>query len=99
MGDEAFDLLAGGFAESLGAAKIDRVGLEEVWIELMLTDQLAETVADLGSTVVAILPIDRLGRHLLRLPGGWSGFGKRADLLDRADADAVGLAQGPVDSP
>src|SRR6478672_1599983 len=25
---------------------------------------------------------------------GRTGFGKRADLLDRADADAVGLAQG-----
>jgi hypothetical protein len=62
----------------------------------VLADQLAEAIADLGATTV---PVDRLGRELLRLPRGWSRFGKRADLLDRADADAVGLAQGPVDRP
>ena len=37
-----------GFAESLGAAEIDGVGLHQVGIELVLADQLAETVADLG---------------------------------------------------
>ena len=63
-------------------------------------DQLAKAVADLGAAVVSVVPIDRLGRELLRLPGGrGSRSGKRADLLDRADADAVGLAQGPVDLP
>jgi hypothetical protein len=62
----------------------------------MLADQLAEAVANLRAAVVAI---HRLGRKLLRLPRGRSRFGKRADLLDRADADAVGLAQGPVDRP
>ena len=99
MGDEAFDLLAGGFAEGLGAAEIDGVGLDEVGIELVLADQLAEAVADFGTAVVSVFPIDRPGRELLRLPGGRSGFGKRADLLDRANADAVGLAQGPIDRP
>ncbi len=65
----------------------------------LLADQLAEAVADLGATVVSVLSIDRLGWELLRLPRGRSGFGKRPDFLDRADADAVGLAQGPVDRP
>ncbi len=71
--DEAFDLFAGGFAEGFGAAEIDGVGLDEVGIELVLADQLAEAVANLGSAVVSVLSIDRLGRELLRLPGGRSG--------------------------
>jgi hypothetical protein len=55
VGDEAFDLLAGGFAEGLGAAEIDGVGLHEVGIELVLADQLAEAVADFGASVVSVL--------------------------------------------
>jgi len=35
VGDKTFDLLAGGFAESLGAAEIDGVGLDQVGIELI----------------------------------------------------------------
>jgi hypothetical protein len=99
MGDKTFDLLAGGFAEGLGAAEINGVGLDEVGIELMLADELTETVTDFGTAVVSVLAIDRLGRKLLRLPGGWSRFRKRPNLLDRADTDAIGLAQGPVDRP
>ena len=66
VGDEALDLFAGSFAESLGAAEIDGVGLDEVGIELMLADQLAEAVTDLAATVG---PLDGLGRKLLRLAG------------------------------
>jgi hypothetical protein len=69
--DKAFDLFAGGFPEALGAAEIDGVGLHKVGIELVLTDQLAEAVANFGSAVisiVSILCIDRLRRKLLRLP-------------------------------
>ena len=99
MSDERLDLFAGGFAEALGAAEIDRVGLHQVGIELVLADQLAEAVADLGATVVSVLAIDRLGRELLCLPRGGNRFGERADLFNRADADAVGFAQGPVDCP
>src|SRR6266566_2833031 len=63
----------------------------------MLANQLAEAVADLGSGAVYVFPVHRLGRELLRLPRQRSRFGKRPDLLDRADPDAIGLAQGPVD--
>lgn len=45
MGDEGFDLLAGSLTEGLGAAEVDGVGLDEVGVELMLADQLAEAVA------------------------------------------------------
>ena len=60
MGDEGFDLLSGGFAEGLGAAEVDGVGLDQVGVELVLADELAEAVADLGSPIVSVLPIDRL---------------------------------------
>jgi hypothetical protein len=63
--DEAFDLLASGFAQGLSATKIDGVGLDQVGIELMLADQLAEAVADFGTAVVSVLAIDRLGWELL----------------------------------
>ena len=82
MGDEAFDLFAGGFAKGLGAAEIDRVALDEIGIQPVLADELAEAVADLGSTVVSILAVDRLGWELLRFSGGRSRFRKRADFLD-----------------
>ena len=45
MNEKAFDLFAGRFAEGFGAAEIDGVGLDEVGIELVLADQLAEAVA------------------------------------------------------
>jgi hypothetical protein len=47
---------------------VDGVGLDQVGIKLVLADELAEAVADLGSTVVSVLAIDRLGWELLRLP-------------------------------
>jgi len=88
--------LAGSFAKGLGPAEIDGVGLDEVGIELMLADDLAEAVADFRAAVV---PVGGLRREVLRVPGERSGVGKRTNPLDRADADAVGFAQGPVYSP
>ena len=62
VSNEAFDLLTGGFAEGFGAAEIDGVGLDQVGIELMLPDQLAETVADFGTAVVSAISVSGLGR-------------------------------------
>jgi hypothetical protein len=76
LSDESFDLLTVGFAEAFGSAEIDRVGLHQVGIELVLTDQLAEAVADFGPAVVSVLTIHRLGRELLRLARGGNWFGK-----------------------
>ena len=73
--DEVFDLLAGGFSQGLGAAEIDGIGLHQFGIELVLADDLAEPVADLGATVVAVA-IGMVGRKLLRLSGGRSRFGR-----------------------
>ena len=82
VGDEAFHLLTGGLPKGLGAAVVDRIGLDQAGIELVLTDQLAEAIAQLRTAVVAVLAIDRLGRELLRVAGGSSRFGKRPDFLD-----------------
>jgi len=76
---KAFDLLARGFAEGFGATEIDSVRLDQVGIELMLTDQLAQAVADSGPALVSVLAIDRLGWELLRLPG--SNFGRARALM------------------
>src|SRR6266566_727348 len=62
----------------------------------MLANDLAKTVADLWT---AIVPVSRLRRELARLAVRMCRLGKGTNLLDRADADAVGLAQGPVDRP
>ena len=45
------------------------------------------------------LPLARLRRKLLRLSRGLRRFGEGPDLLDRADADAVGLAEGAIYRP
>ena len=43
---EVFDLVAGGFAKGLYSAEISRVGFDQVGIEFMLANDLAEAVAD-----------------------------------------------------
>ena len=54
----------------------------------MLADELAEAVPNLGATAVAVRVLWR--KLLARV---WNG----PDLIDRADADTVGLAQGAID--
>jgi hypothetical protein len=64
--DEVLNLFPAGFSESLRAAEVDGVGLYEFGIELVLADDLAEAVADLGASAVAItVPICILWRKLL----------------------------------
>ena len=58
VSDEVFDLLTGGFPKSLGAAEIDGVGLDQVRVELVLTNQLAKAVTDSGTAVVSINGMD-----------------------------------------
>ena len=93
MLDEGLDLLAGGFAQTLGPAEVNGVGLDQIGIELMLADDLAEAVADSGATIV---PVGRLRRELLRFASGFERSGRSTDLLNRANPDAVGLAQSAI---
>lgn len=56
----------------------------------MLPNDLAEVIANLRG---ALIPVGRLGSDLFRLLGGFQWFGKGPNFFDRANADAVGLAQ------
>ena len=73
MRNEGFHLLAGGITKRLDATEIGSIGLDEVGIELVLSNQLAEAVANLRATVVSVR---RLRRELLRLSGGLSRSAK-----------------------
>src|SRR5208337_4174457 len=60
----------------------------------VLADNLAETVADSRARTISVsISIRVLGRKLLSRNLNCS------DLLDRADTDTVGLAQGAIDRP
>ena len=48
MRDEGFHLLAGGVAKGLDAAEVGRISLDQVGIELVLANELAEAVANLA---------------------------------------------------
>jgi hypothetical protein len=86
--NEFLNLFPAGLPERLGAAEVDGIGLYQFRVELVPADDLAKTVADLGTSTVAVRV---LWRELLA--GIWNG----PDFLDRANADAVGLTQGAID--
>ncbi len=52
--DEVLNLLAGGFSKGLGATVVDGVCLDQFGIELVLTNDLAETVTNLRPRTIAI---------------------------------------------
>src|ERR1035437_3230864 len=52
--DEVLNLFAGGLSERLRAAEVDGVGLYEFGIELVLANDLAETVTDLRAAAVPV---------------------------------------------
>src|SRR5215469_6697842 len=94
MDDEVLNLVAGCVTQGLYAAEIDRIGLDQVGIELMLPNDLAEAITN-GATAV---PVSRLWRQLLWLWRRNCRFGERANFFDRADADAISLAESTIDS-
>ena len=55
--DERFDQIAAGFAEFLGAAEISGVAFYEIWVELILANQEAESIAKARLTVTRPIPI------------------------------------------
>src|SRR5689334_18872305 len=59
----------------------------------MLANDLAEAVTDSGPTVITVRGL-RLA--LLRHVRGMCRFGKGSDLIDRADANAIGFPQRTV---
>ncbi len=103
MRDEVLNLLASGFAESLGTAEVDCVGLHQNGIELMLANDLAQAVTNPRAIPVSAIPVCRMCREFsgfaVRFAFRLGGARKRADLLDRADADAVRLPQRAIHRP
>jgi hypothetical protein len=94
--DEGFDLITAGISESGGSAVVGSIGLHESSIELMLTDEQAQAVAEarLGVVVAIIFVRGSLGLN------GWAGrIGSRspAEFLDRTEPDAIGFSEGAVD--
>jgi len=82
--DEVLNLLAAGLSESFRSTEVDGIGLYQFGVELVLADELAETVTDLRATAVAVRV---LWRELLARARNSS------DLLDRAETNSVCLAQ------
>src|SRR5690348_9200441 len=66
----------------------------------MLADELTELIAQAGLGVRA-MAVHPLWRALLVIiiMGARRRRGKRTDLFNRADADAIRLAQGTIDRP
>ena len=65
MNDEVLDLLARGIAQGLGAAEVGAIRLNEVGVELMLADELAQPVANPRPITIAPLPGYRLSSGFL----------------------------------
>ena len=65
MGDEGFDQIPTGFFEDFGAAEVGGIGLHESGIEIELSNEKAELVAQSGLTVTRTISIARNGRGLL----------------------------------
>jgi hypothetical protein len=93
--NESLDLLTTGIAEGSGSTVISGISFHEAGIELVLADQQAKAVAEAGLTVVAVVSGGR-GWELLsraRTRRRWSP----TEFLNRAETDAVGLAESAVD--
>src|ERR1022692_1761816 len=94
---EAFDLLAGGVFEGLGTAEVDGIGFHQLGIELVLTYDLTETVTDLVTCTTIAVPVGILGWKLTLIGSPRHRTRIRSHLLNRADADAIRLAQSTID--
>ncbi|MGA2236386.1 MAG: hypothetical protein ABSG23_12985 [Terriglobales bacterium] len=64
--DEVLNLFPAGLSQRLRAAEGDGVGLYQFGIELVLADDLAETVPNFGAAAIPV-PICVLGRKLFNL--------------------------------
>src|ERR1700722_13314425 len=97
MVDEGFDLLSTGIPQGRSSTVIGGIGLHEAGVQLVLANQEAKSIAETRlADLVAVISV----RGSLALSGWcWQGGSRSpAKFLDRAEADAVGLAKGSVDS-
>jgi hypothetical protein len=83
MVNEGFDLITTGISQSCGSAVVSGIGLHEAGIELMLTNQKAETITQSGVAVVS----DRRGS--VATEPLWCA----TKLFDGAETNAIGFSQ------
>jgi hypothetical protein len=97
VSDEGFDLSSTGISEGWGTAIGGSIGFDEARVEVMLTDEQAELVAEARLTVVVtVVPVR--GRHVVIRSVSTRGPRGPAEFFDRAEANAIGLAEGAIDS-
>jgi hypothetical protein len=94
--DERFDQVATGIFKSGSAAEIRGIGFHERWIEIVLTNQKAQLIAQSKVSVArAVRSSMTIGTRLGR--EGHLRSGEGPELFDAADADSVGFAEGSID--
>ncbi len=97
MRNEGFNQIPTGIFDRFGTTEVRGIGFNQIGIEFVLPNEEAELVAEsrragmmtVAARAIELYPIrQRFGRLL-----------RPAELLNRAEADAVGFSQGPVDGP
>ena len=97
MGDKGFDQFTTGAAESFGATKVRRVGLYKVGVKVVLANQEAQLIAEPRLAVAGT--IGGMGAvRRWRTRGRFGQTRKGTQFLDRTEADAIGFAEGAIDS-
>src|SRR5260370_19405779 len=97
MRDKGLTKIGTSVFEGWRAAKVRGVSLYQDGIEAVLADEHAQPVSQLRLTVIRAVLMRRL-YCLVLFPRGARRPGKPAQLLNRTQPDAVGLAQRTIDS-
>src|SRR5260370_11883689 len=98
MGDKRLNQLSAGLFEGPGATEVGGIRLDQGGIEVVLADKHAQPVPQFGLPVTRTIRVSRLyGLVLFPAGGGTGRVGQPAQLLNRAEPNPVGLAQGSID--
>src|SRR5258707_10285981 len=97
MGDKGLNQFTTGTAESFGATKVRRVGLYKVGVKVVLANQEAQLIAEprlpVAGTIGGMGTVRRR-----RTRGRFGQTRKGTQFLNRTEADAIGFAEGAIDS-
>src|SRR5258708_7327917 len=98
MRDKGLNQLSAGLFEGPGATEVGGIRLDQGGIEVVLADKHAQPVPQCGLPVTRTIRVSRLyGLVLFPAGGGTGRVGQPAQLLNRAETNPVGLAQGSID--
>jgi len=93
-GNEVLDLLAGGIAQGFHPAEIGGIGFDQGGIELVLADDLAKAITNLGHAIT--VSVRGLRGNFARASRILERARRRSNLFNRANTNAIGLAEGAV---